>query len=145
MGFPLHCQQGVILLTDLTWRHSVIYLQYTQNHTQFSTHNMIIIWHRTLGLRQQIQYRNHAKIPIKNSLKHRQLALVRNQSKPSHWSTNPVRSHCHPRSYQQTLYCTSFPPQPPCGINVPSRAQQKLKMKMDLQPDRLRWHHWMLT
>jgi len=42
MGFPLHCQQGVTLLTDLTWKHSEIYLQYTHNHIQFSTHNMII-------------------------------------------------------------------------------------------------------
>jgi hypothetical protein len=27
-------------------------------------------WHRTVGLRQQIQYSNHAKIPIKNSPNH---------------------------------------------------------------------------
>jgi len=43
-----------------------------------------MIWHRTVGLRQQIQYSNHAKIPIKNSPNQCQRALVRNQSNPSH-------------------------------------------------------------
>jgi hypothetical protein len=48
------------------------------------------LWHRTVGLRQQIQYSNHAMIPIKNSTNHCQRAQVRNQPNSSHRSTNPV-------------------------------------------------------
>ena len=62
-----------------------------------------------------------------------------------YWSPHPVRSHCHPRSPQQTPHNTSFPPQPPYGKNAPTSAQQKIETTKDLRPERLRWHRWKLT
>ena len=58
--------------------------QKIDNHLQNNTQAYMDLWHRTVGLRQEIQYSNHTKIPIKNSPNHCQRALVRNQSNPSH-------------------------------------------------------------
>jgi hypothetical protein len=63
----------------------------------------------------------------------------------SHWSTNPVLSHCLPGSHPQTSYYTVISPQPPCGTNATSTAQQEVKTKMDLQHDKLRRRQWTIT
>ena len=48
-------------------------------HLQNNTQAYMDLWHRTVELRQQIQYSNHAMTPIKNSPNHCQRALVTNQ------------------------------------------------------------------
>ena len=51
-------------------------------HLQNNIQAYMALWHRTVELRQQIQYSNHATMPIKNSPIHCQSALECNQSNP---------------------------------------------------------------
>ena len=91
------------------------------------------LWHRTLGLRQQIQYINHTEIPVKTPLNHNKCAPVHNQPNTSLRPTHPVRTRSHERLHPQTSNGTGIPSQPPHGTPNPHNTHQETEMTLDIR------------
>jgi hypothetical protein len=104
------------------------------------------IWHRALGLRQQIKYISSTAIPVKTPIKiYKKCALVRNQPNTS---LRPTHSVCSLRSaslYPQTSISTESPSQPPRGTFTPHNTHQKTEKTLDIWCDELRCGQWTKT
>jgi len=98
--------------------------------------------HRTLGLRQQIQYINNTAIPVKTPPNYNKCAPVRNQPNPPLRPTHPVRTICSARVYPQTSISTGIPSQPPRGTYNPHNTHQETETTLDIRCDKLSRGHW---
>ena len=99
---------------------------------QNSTKTHMDLRHRTLGLRQQIQYINYTAIPVKTPPNHNKYALVRNQPNTSLRPTHPVRTLRSARLYPQTSISTGNPSQSPRGTFNPHNTYQETETTLDI-------------
>jgi len=103
------------------------------------------IWHRALGLRQQIKYISNTAIPVKTPPYFNKFPLVRNQPNTSLRPTHPVRPLRSARLYPQTSISTGSPFQPPRGTFTPHNAHQETEKTLDIRCDKLRCGQWTNT
>ena len=115
-------------------------------HLQSCNQTYMELRNRTVMLRQQVQHRHHAEIPIQNSQSHNKCTLLWNKSYSTYRLEHPLRKWRHPWKNKKTSEQPGSPSQSTIRATTRTYKHQETKKILAFRLTRhLRWHRWMNT